>query len=213
MARLTLIHEGAVLREFPLTKERTTIGRKPNNDIQLDDPTVSGQHAAVLMLQNAYIEDLNSTNGVILNGKKISRRQLQHGDIIRIGRHELKFMDEKVQDFESTVILTPEKPASGASEAAGTDGHRYQVKILSGPKAGETIDLVKPYTTLGSPGLQVAVVARRGKDYYLMPMGGTAGAGNPPTVNGEPLGASSRKLNVGDTIEVAGSKLQFVIAE
>jgi len=77
MARLTLIHEGAVLREFPLTKERTTIGRKPNNDIQLDDPTVSGQHAVVLMLQNAYIEDLNSTNGVILNGKKITRRQLQ----------------------------------------------------------------------------------------------------------------------------------------
>ncbi len=212
MARLTLIHEGAVLREFPLNKERTTIGRKPNNDIQLDDPTVSGQHAVVLMLQNAYIEDLNSTNGVILNGKKITRRQLQHGDIIRIGRHELKFMDEKVQDFESTVILSPDKPAS-AGESAGADGQRYQVKILSGPKAGEAIDLVKPYTTLGSPGLQVAVVARRGKDYYLMPMGGTAGAGNPPTVNGEPLGASSRKLNVGDTIEVAGSKLQFVAAE
>ncbi len=212
MARLTLIHEGTVLREFPLTKERTTIGRKPNNDIQLDDPTVSGQHAVVLMLQNAYIEDLNSTNGVILNGKKITRRQLQHGDIIRIGRHELKFMDEKVQDFESTVILSPDKPAA-AGEATGADGQRYQVKVLSGPKAGETIDLVKPYTTLGSPGLQVAVVARRGKDYYLMPMGGTAGAGNPPAVNGEPLGASSRKLNPGDTIEVAGSKLQFIAAE
>ena len=210
MARLTLIHEGAVLREYPLTKERTTIGRKPHNDIQLDDPTVSGQHAAVLLLQNVYIEDLDSTNGVILNGKKITRRQLQHGDIIRIGRHELKFMDEKVQDFESTVILTPEKPAAGDAQPA----ERYQIRILSGPKAGETIDLVKPYTTLGSPGLQVAVVARRGKDYYLMPMGGTTGDhSNPPRVNGEPLGAGSRKLEAGDTIEVAGSKLQFVAAE
>ena len=210
MARLTLIHEGAVLREFPLNKERTTIGRKPNNDIQLDDPTVSGQHAVVLMLQNAYIEDLNSTNGVILNGKKITRRQLQHGDIIRIGRHELKFMDEKVQDFESTVILPPDTAAASEPTAVA---ERYQIKILSGPKAGETIDLVKPYTTLGSPGLQVAVVARRGSDYYLMPMGGAAGGGNPPMVNGEPLGASSRKLSVGDTIEVAGSKLQFIAAE
>lgn len=208
MARLTLIHEGAVLREYPLTKERTTIGRKPHNDIQLDDPTVSGQHAAVLLLQNVYIEDLDSTNGVILNGKKITRRQLQHGDIIRIGRHELKFMDEKVQDFESTVILTPDKPAARDEAAA----ERYQIRILSGPKAGEAIDLVKPYTTLGSPGVQVAVVARRGKDYYLMPMGGAGDSGH-PTVNGEPLGAGSRKLEVGDTIEVAGSKLQFVAAE
>ena len=87
MPRVVLTHEGAVLKEYPLDKERTTIGRKPQNDIQLDDPTVSGQHAAIMMLQNAYVEDLNSTNGVVLNGKKVTRRQLNHGDIIKIGRH------------------------------------------------------------------------------------------------------------------------------
>lgn len=210
MPRVVLTHEGAVLKEFPLDKERTTIGRKPQNDIQLDDPTVSGQHAAIMMLQNAYVEDLNSTNGVILNGKKITRRQLNHGDIIKIGRHELKFIDDNAEDFEHTVIIQPE---GRTSKPAAESVKHYQVKILSGPKSGESIKLVKPYTTLGSPGVQVAVVARRGKEYFLMPMSGTGDRGNPPKLNGQSIGATSKKLNEGDTIEVAGTQLQFAAVD
>ena len=210
MPRVVLTHEGAVLKEYPLDKERTTIGRKPQNDIQLDDPTVSGQHAAIMMLQNAYVEDLNSTNGVVLNGKKVTRRQLNHGDIIKIGRHELKFIDDNAEEFEHTVIIQPEgKTSATAAEPA----KHYQVKIMTGPKSGESIKLVKPYTTLGSPGVQVAVVARRGKEYFLMPMSGTGDRGNPPKLNGQSIGANSQKLKEGDTIEVAGTKLQFAVAE
>ena len=210
MPRVVLTHEGAVLKEYPLDKERTTIGRKPQNDIQLDDPTVSGQHAAIMMLQNAYVEDLNSTNGVLLNGKKITRRQLNHGDIIKIGRHELKFIDDNAEEFEHTVIIQPEgrAPASAAEQTK-----HYQVKILSGPKSGESIKLVKPYTTLGSPGVQVAVVAKRGKEYFLMPMSGTGDRGNPPKLNGQSIGATSQKLKEGDTIEVAGTQLQFTAVD
>ena len=210
MARIILIHEGAVLKEFPLNKERTTIGRKPHNDIQLDDPTVSGQHAVVLMLQNAYVEDLNSTNGVILNGKKVTRRQLNHGDVIRIGRHELKYVDGNAEEFESTVVIRPEStPGSARPAAQSAQNTKYQVSIMSGPKKGQAIELTKPYTTLGSPGVQVAVVARRGKDYFLMPMSGTGDRNNPPRLNGEPIGATSKKLKEGDKIEVAGTVLQF----
>ncbi len=209
MPRVVLTHEGAVLKEYPLDKERITIGRKPHNDIQLDDPTVSGQHASILMLQNAYIEDMNSTNGVLLNGKKVTRRQLNHGDIIKIGRHELKFIDDNAEEFESTVIIQPEGRA--AAPAAQPVKH-YQVKILSGPKSGESINLIKPYTTLGSPGVQVAVVARRGKEYFLMPMSGTGERGNPPKLNGQSISANSQRLKEGDTIEVAGTQLQFTAA-
>jgi len=209
MPRVVLTHEGAVLKEYPLDKERITIGRKPHNDIQLDDPTVSGQHASILMLQNAYIEDMNSTNGVLLNGKKVTRRQLNHGDMIKIGRHELKFIDDNAEEFESTVIIQPEGRA--AAPAAQPVKH-YQVKILSGPKSGESINLIKPYTTLGSPGVQVAVVARRGKEYFLMPMSGTGERGNPPKLNGQSIGANSQRLQEGDTIEVAGTQLQFTAA-
>jgi ribosome-associated protein YbcJ (S4-like RNA binding protein) len=212
MARIILIHDGAVLKEFPLDKERTTIGRKPHNDIQLDDPTVSGQHAVVLMLQNAYVEDLNSTNGVILNGKKVSRRQLNHGDVIRIGRHEMKFVDGNVEEFEHTVVIQPERVKSAKPASGSPPPLKYQVSILTGPKKGQAIELIKPYTTLGSPGVQVAVVARRGKDYFLMPMSGTGDRTNPPRLNGEPIGATSQKLKAGDKIEVAGTVLQFSTA-
>jgi ribosome-associated protein YbcJ (S4-like RNA binding protein) len=211
MPRVVLTHEGAVLKEYPLNKERITIGRKPHNDIQLDDPTVSGQHAAILMLQNAYVEDLNSTNGVLLNGKKVTRRQLNHGDMIKIGRHELKFIDDSAEEFEHTVIIQPET-RSAAAPAAEPIKH-YQVRILTGPKSGESINLIKPYTTLGSPGVQVAVVARRGKDYFLMPMSGTGERGNPPKLNGQSIGANSQRLKEGDTIEVAGTRLEFTTAK
>ncbi len=211
MARVILTHEGAILKEFALDKERTTIGRKAVNDIKLDDPTVSGTHAVIVKLQNAYIEDMNSTNGVILNGKKITRRQLSHNDVIRIGRHELKYIDDNAEEFESTVIIGPDKAAGGEKAAPAK---RYVVRILNGSKSGESIELSKPYTTLGKPGVQVAVVARRGSDYFLMPMHGTTGAGdNPPLVNGQPVSVKSQRLLAGDTIDVAGVKLKFDVAE
>jgi len=209
MARVVLTHEGAVLKEFNLGQERTTIGRKPQNDIRLDDPTVSGEHAVILTLQNYYIEDMNSTNGVILNGKKVTRRQLNHGDIIRIGRHELKFLDDNAEEFESTVIIRPEgAPEPGAGLKSKAKG--FEVTVMTGSKQGESIQLTKPYTTLGKPGVQVAVVARRGMEFYLMPMTGTGSAGEtPPLLNGTAVSVTSQKLNPGDEIEVASVKLKF----
>ena len=209
MARIVLTHEGAVLKEFNLTKDRTSIGRKPQNEIRLDDPTVSGEHAVILMLQNFYIEDMNSTNGVILNGKKITRRQLSHGDIIRIGRHELKFLDDNAEEFESTVIIRPENSSAQGAASSGKS-KSFEVTVMSGTKQGESIKLTKPYTTLGKPGVQVAVVARRGREFYLMPMTGTGSAGEtPPLLNGAPVSVTSQKLSPGDEIEVASVKLQF----
>lgn len=211
MARIVLTHEGAVLKEFNLNKERTAIGRKPQNDIRLDDPTVSGEHAVILKLQNYYIEDMNSTNGVILNGKKVTRRQLAHGDIIRIGRHEMKFLDANAEEFESTVIIRPENtPGPGAAASAGEKHQGYEVTVMTGMKQGDSIKLTKPYTTLGKPGVQVAVVARRGKEFYLMPMTGTGSTGEtPPLLNGAPVSVTSQKLSPGDEIEVASVKLKF----
>ena len=210
MSRIVLIHEGAVLKEFNLSKDRTAIGRKPQNDIRLDDPTVSGEHAVILMLQNYYIEDMNSTNGVILNGKKVTRRQLNHGDMIRIGRHELKFLDDNAEEFESTVIIRPEGSAEKELTTPAVKAKNYAVTVMSGNKTGESILLSKPYTTLGKPGVQVAVVARRGKEFYLMPMTGTGSTGvAPPLLNGSPVSVTSQKLSSGDEIEVASVKLRF----
>ena len=207
MSRLILTHEGAIIKEYPLNKERMTVGRKPHNDIQLDDATVSGEHAAFLILQHVYIEDLNSTNGVLLNGKKVTKRQLNHGDVVRIGRHEFKFVDDNAEDFESTVVISS-ADAPLASAPPSEPAKVYVMQVMNGPKSGEQIALSKPYTTVGSPGSQVAVIARRGTSYFLMPMGGT-GSHQHPLLNGASLGAESQRLNAGDIVEVAGVQLKF----
>ncbi|MGD8525588.1 MAG: FHA domain-containing protein [Thioalkalispiraceae bacterium] len=207
MAKLILTHEGAVIKEFNLDKERTTVGRKPSNDIQLDDPTVSGQHAVFLNLQNIYIEDLNSTNGTLLNGKKVNKRQLEHGDVVRIGHHEMKFINENAQDFESTVIIQAEPVSDTTQAPAG----KPILKVINGPRSGATIELNKAYTTLGQPGGQVAVIARRGTNYFLMQMGGTGQASH-PKLNDVEMSAESMQLKKGDVIEVAGTRVEFTAA-
>lgn len=207
MARLIITHQGTIIKEYDLVKEKITVGRKPSNDIVLDDPTVSGVHAAFLHMQHTYIEDMKSTNGVKLNGKPVNKRQLNHGDIVLVGQHEFKFIDDAVQDFESTVII--------AAPAQATTEKKQQVKasvvITKGPKEGESVALNKPYTKLGSAS-QVAVIARRGTSYYLMPMTGGA-QGDSPKLNGKQIGAESMLLKDNDIIEVASTQLKFTIEE
>ena len=205
MARLIITHQGTVIKEYDLSKVKVTVGRKPSNDIILDDPTVSGVHAAFLHMQHTYIEDLNSTNGVKLNGKSVNKRQLNHGDIVLIGQHEFKFIDDAVQDFESTVIIAP--PVQESTEKRKPV--KARVVIAAGAKVGESIALNKPYTKLGSAS-QVAVIARRGESYYLMPMTGGL-HGDSPKFNGQKIGAESVLLSHGDIIEVASTQLKFTI--
>ena len=205
MARLIITHQGTVIKEYDLSQEKVTVGRKPSNDIVLDDPTVSGLHAVFLHMQNTYVEDMNSTNGIKLNGKEISKRQLNHGDLVQIGQHEFKFIDDAVQDFESTVIIAPPVQASKAEKKPV----KASVVITQGAKAGESIALNKPYTKLGSAS-QIAVIARRGESYYLMPMTGGA-QGESPKLNGKQIGAESMLLKNNDIIEVATTQLKFNI--
>ncbi|MDH5179724.1 MAG: FHA domain-containing protein [Gammaproteobacteria bacterium] len=212
MAKLVLTHDGAVIREYPLDKERISVGRKPHNDIQMDDPTVSGEHAVFLVLQNVYVEDRNSTNGVLLNGKKVTRRQLNHGDVVRIGRHEFKFVDDKSQDFERTVVI----PAAVAGNVVAAGGKpavssTASVTVINGPKSGEVIKLDKSYTKVGSSD-QVAVIARRGGNFFIMPMPGVGNKSQPARLNDNPIGMESLPLKSGDMIEVGGTVLQFSLA-
>lgn len=124
MAKLILSVDGTVLREIPLTKERTTLGRKPHNDIPVDNLAVSGEHAAIItILNDSFIEDLNSTNGTLVNGKPIKKHFLQHNDVIEIGKHKLKYFNDTPAaaasaDFEKTMIIRKPSAAPAAAPAA-----------------------------------------------------------------------------------------------
>jgi pSer/pThr/pTyr-binding forkhead associated (FHA) protein len=111
MSRLILSLDDQILAEYNMTKERYTIGRLPDNDVRIDNPAVSGHHSLIInILNDSFLEDLNSTNGTYVNGKLIKKHALQHGDVITIGHHQLRFSDQTVSDaeqdeFEKTMVI------------------------------------------------------------------------------------------------------------
>ncbi len=111
MARLILSLDNQVLAEYNMTKERYTVGRLPDNDVRIDNPAVSGHHSLIInILNDSFLEDLNSTNGTYVNGKLIKKHALQHGDVITIGHHQLRFADQQTSDteqdeFEKTMVI------------------------------------------------------------------------------------------------------------
>jgi len=95
MARLVLSLDGQVMAEYNMNKERYTIGRLPDNDIRIDNAAVSGHHSLIInILNDSFLEDLNSTNGTYVNGKLIKKHALQHGDVITAGHHQLRFVED-----------------------------------------------------------------------------------------------------------------------
>ena len=313
MAKLILSMDGLVLKEIPLTKERTTIGRKPHNDIQIDNLAVSGEHAVIVtILNDSFLEDLGSTNGTVVNGNPIKKHFLQNNDVVELGKYKLKFVAEAAPaaaagekaDFEKTMVLrpsamkaaaeqakamaaaagggggaggaqaaavaqraaavqaagataaatgtadkdatktvpSPAKPASApaapaAAAAAAPAAHAAApaapaaaaapaahaaaaaapapragqplgaIQLLSGGNAGKELELNKPLTTLGKPGVQVAVLTRRPQGYFITHVEGAAR----PTVNGAPIGAAPHALKDHDVIELAGVKMEFFL--
>ena len=291
MAKLILTLEGSTIREVPLDKERIMIGRKPSNEIQIENLAVSGEHACIVtILNDSFLEDLGSTNGTLVNGNQIKKHILQNNDVIEIGKYKLKYVAEPAagqagggDDFEKTMILrappkpavqaakpanesaaapkpasepaAPPKPASesapppkpstppptpkpsmppptpkpsmppptpksvppaakpaqpAAAPAAAKPGEGQPmaaVQILTGPSAGKELDLVKNLTTLGKPGLQVAVITRRPQGYFITHVEGEKF----PVINGKIIDAQAKSLQDHDVIELAGVKMEFFI--
>ena len=278
MAKLILSMDGLVLKEIPLTKERTTLGRKPHNDIQIDNLAVSGEHAVIVtILNDSFLEDLGSTNGTVVNGNPIKKHFLQNNDVIELGKYKLKFVGEAAPaagagdkaDFEKTMVLRPSAMRAAAEQAKAMGGGGAQaavaqrqaavqsaaasaaasgiqdkdaakpppapaaaraapaaapapapapaarpggqplgaIQLLSGGNAGKELELTKPLTTLGKPGVHVAVLTRRPQGYFITHV---EGAGR-PTVNGQQISAAPHALKDHDVIELAGIKMEFFL--
>ncbi|HUW36361.1 MAG TPA: FHA domain-containing protein [Rhodocyclaceae bacterium] len=204
MAKLILSMDGLVLKEIALDRERTTIGRKPHNDIQIDNLAISGEHAVIVtLLDDSFLEDLNSTNGTYVNGQSIKKHFLQNGDVIELGKYRLKYFNDAPQqraEFDGSQRPDP-SAAPGAPLPLG------EIQILTGANAGRELELSKSLTRLGKPGLQVAVIARRPQGYFITHVEGD----HRPVVNGRPLAAQAHPLADHDVIELAGVKMEFFL--
>ena len=267
MPKLILSMDGLVLKEVELTKERTTIGRRPHNDIVIDNLAVSGEHAVLItILNDSFIEDLGSTNGTTVNGQPIKKHFLQANDTVELGKYKLKFVvDTKAPGHDygrigirdevtrspstsrigttasltdsvggtisakmaaatsephrttapsrsrfgeeaATTGLSNSRPeATNTSSGNGVASPPATIQILNGPNAGKELMLSKALTTLGRPGVQVAVITRRQQGYYITHVEGSSF----PVVNGKALGLDATALTNHDIIELSGTKMEF----
>ena len=230
MGKLVVSLDGVVIKEVQITKDKTTLGRRPYNDIVIDNLAVSGEHAVLQMVgADVFIEDLNSTNGTYINGKAVKKQLLAHNDTVEVGKYKIKFMVEDGTDYEKTMIMKPGSMSSGAqpgyaspSRASGFGGLAAQgsgggpsgnvgpatIRVMNGAAAGREVVLTKVVTTVGKPGVQVASITKRPTGYVLAHVEGSSR----PTVNSTPLSGETVSLKNGDVIELAGTQMQFVQA-
>ena len=208
MPKMIVSIDGVVIKEVQLTKDRTTLGRRPYNDIVIDHLAVSGEHAVMQMSgAQVFLEDLNSTNGTYVNGKAIKKQQLQNGDTVEIGKYKIKYVHDGAADsFEKTMVINS-GAVVGAAEAAAPVGNAA-IRVMSGAAAGREVPLVKVVTTIGKPGVAVAAITRRPHGYVVALVEGAI----KPTVNGSAIGTDAVNLRNGDLIELAGTQMQFVQA-
>lgn len=207
MPKMIVSIDGVVIKEVQLTKDRTTLGRRPYNDIVIDNLAVSGEHAVLQMSgSDVFLEDLNSTNGTYVNGKAIKKQQLQGGDTVEIGKYKIKFVNDGGESQEKTTVINAGAVVSGAEAPAGAGLGPAAIKVVSGSAAGREVALTKVVTTIGKPGVAVAAITRRPHGYVVAMVEGTV----KPTVNGQPLGTEGVDLHNGDLLELAGTQMQFV---
>jgi predicted component of type VI protein secretion system len=238
MAKLIVESNSSSIEEFSLDKECVTIGRKPDNDIELNNLSVSGHHAQIITILNeSFLEDLNSTNGTFVNAKLIRKFALRNGDVIRIGEHQLKYVNElaadnPTNDFEKTMILgstadsvgvngvvppsdeatefAPPLPDSGVLSDQTVPPRQAKLQILSGANAGKELKLIKNLTTLGKPGVAMTAITKRRQGYFIIHIEG--GKTTPTTrVNGDPISVHARELKDHDVLDVAGIKMEFYL--
>lgn len=217
MPKMIVSIDGVVIKEVTLAKDRTTLGRRPYNDIVIDNLAISGEHAVLHMIGgDVYLEDLNSTNGTYVNSRAIKKQALENNDVVEVGKYKIRYLSGSEPGSYSSVAArvgaapafasvplsaSPTVPAplmGGVAQAA--------IRVLSGAGAGRELSLEKVVTTIGKPGVAVAAVTRRLHGYVVAPIdGGT-------TLNGELLGNEAVALQDGDVLELGGTRMQFVHA-
>lgn len=228
--KLILEFDGKQILERALDKESILIGRRPTCDIQIDNLAVSGTHARVLtILSDSFLEDMDSTNGVFVNGKRVKKHALAHGDVVSIGKHALRYENPAAEsgadDYAETILLNSDKSpfseksgndtmeraraAAGAPTAGGNIGPACLELLDGGGNATKSMNLTKALTTIGKPGVQIAAISRRHQGDFIVHVESESGSDAVPVVNGESIGFKSKLLKHEDVIEIAGVRMRY----
>lgn len=213
MAKIILSMDDEVLQVLSISKERITIGRRPHNDVVIDDIAISADHAVIVTtLEESVLEDLNSTNGTQVNGQPVKKHFLQNHDVIELAQYNLRYIADASSDDANATLMTDwvsRNICSSVASMCATTGPRYDpvIEVLNGISAGKRIGLTKTFTTIGRLGMQVAVITHRSEGYCIAHVEGDAH----PIINGQSIGTDSYAMTHGDVIDLAGTKMAFYI--
>lgn len=224
MAKLLVSIDGVIVKEVLLTKARSSLGRRPYNDIVLDHRAVSGEHAMITLSgDSAAVQDLGSTNGTFVNGRPIRKQALEHDDLIEIGRYRLQFLSEHSASGPASLIPESVFPVSESADSetplsfisgldsdfpvdAGDIEPRHpRLRVLSGSIAGREIRLTKPVTTLGKRGVSVAAIKRGPHGFELSHVDGAQA----PAVNGVSAADGPIALQNRDQITIGNARIEY----
>jgi pSer/pThr/pTyr-binding forkhead associated (FHA) protein len=225
-SKLILTLDGEIIKEYVLSaNSSTTIGRKHENDIQLNDLTVSGRHALITVKDDAvFAEDLGSTNGTLVNGNHIVHTQLQHGNVIQIGHHLFTYLGDEKESYEPTMFVRAELDETQIvlpewemnEQAVEMRGQPLAgLKKVNDPLGNSGIEMRKAFSTIGHQGKKLAMINRGDTSYTISTFPGEQGRRSTdiPLLNGEPLTAGKHKLKENDVISIAGIEMVFYFIE
>lgn len=215
MPKIVLSLEENMIREFDLNKEETTIGRRSTNDIQIQNLAVSGRHARIkVAMDDAFLEDLGSTNGTYVNGRLIKKQALSDGDEIIIGKYKLVFYsaEASASPAVSPLLHTNTDDTTNESTDEALDNHNSAIiEVKNGAKAGQILPIQKPVTTLGRPGIQIAAIMKKPEGYFFMHIE-SEDENNRPRHNQSEIGEEPVMLKSGDNLTVAGINVEFMLS-
>jgi hypothetical protein len=198
--------EGIEIKHVYLQKDRTTLGRSADNDIVFDNMVVSGRHCVFELkgLAEVFIEDLHSTNGTYINGQMVKRQRLHDGEVIAIGNFRIQFLaaSERPSGFSETTAMKIDVQGIAAKL-----GVHAAFQVLNGSSEGLEMPVVKAVTTFGRPGVSVVAVSHRRDGFYVAHLDG----GSSPTLNGDAVGADPVMLSNHDILELAGTRMLFLL--
>ncbi|MCI0506358.1 MAG: FHA domain-containing protein [Gammaproteobacteria bacterium] len=219
--KLILALDGEILREYNIERDFMSIGRKHENDIQLNDLTVSGRHALISKVgDHVYIEDLNSTNGTLVNGNYVSKFALQHGNVIQIGHYLFTFFNDDKETYEPTMFIKAELDDTQVvlpewemnERAINMRGQPLgALRKLHDPVSSVGIEMRKPFSTIGFEGKKLALINRGAKGYSIVAIKQDASrkTAEIPRLNGKEIGPSAVTLHEHDIISIAGIDMEF----
>lgn len=208
MPELIVMRAGAEVRRYPVAATRLRLGRERDCEVRVGHRTVSRHHAELISVdRGAFVRDLDSCNGTFVNGRLVRLCRLRHGDVVRLGRHQLRYVETEA--LGSFVPMTDRRAPAPPVQAADPAPTLGRLRVLTGPLQGQLLGLKERLTAIGRASSPIAAIARGDRRCFVIRVGSWDRCEH-LAVNGRTIGSRGRPLHDGDVLEVGNVRFAYL---